>query len=162
VTRQLLDHSQTEDRTLHGVVEHMEADQARVQTAVGRSVFLLRFRLRHPFTKGSIKTTTRVCQCANSMKRRQRSSSYCTSSTLRLKSISTPKCLACLRARSVRSSPEMPAGLGVSEESHLDIASVVLASLLTSGCKGQPDLEITHANHESQAGIPKPRRCCAH
>src|SRR5579863_3011938 len=37
VTRQLLDHSQTEDRTLHGVVEHMEADQARVQIAVGRS-----------------------------------------------------------------------------------------------------------------------------
>ena len=40
MTRQFLDHSETEDRTLYGVMQDMEPDQARIQIAIRqRSIF---------------------------------------------------------------------------------------------------------------------------
>jgi len=41
VARQLLDDPQAEDGTFHGVVKHVETDQARVQIAVGHFAFLI-------------------------------------------------------------------------------------------------------------------------
>src|ERR1035441_3182733 len=63
MARQLLDHSQTEDRAFHGVVDHMEPDQARVQIAVGRGVVLLCLRFRHLITNSDmIRTKSSACQ----------------------------------------------------------------------------------------------------
>ena len=54
VTRQPLDHPQTEDRAFHGVVENMEPDQARIQVTVGGNIFLLCIRFRHRITNEDI------------------------------------------------------------------------------------------------------------
>jgi hypothetical protein len=47
VMREFFDHSETEDGTLHRVMQDVETDQARVQVAIG-------FRFRHPITNDHI------------------------------------------------------------------------------------------------------------
>src|ERR1035438_2844693 len=54
VTRQFLDHPQTEDRAFNGVVEDVEPDQARVQVTVGGGIFLIGIRFRHRITNRDI------------------------------------------------------------------------------------------------------------
>ncbi len=38
---EFLDHAQAEDRTFGGMVEHVEPNQTRVQSAIGRGRFVL-------------------------------------------------------------------------------------------------------------------------